>query len=151
MKWIIRILEVILLTYISGVIYYIVKYLIHIPPEPNMYWIGTVIASSIYTFVNVLFILLVYLISHKTNKQIHKKLFTFKYLQLEIIFLYMLIEIISYIPYTFNILPISNFTEKDLFQVFTPFIILSILWVIVRMIKTKVPYGILKSTSDKSK
>jgi len=50
---------------------------------------------------------------------------------LEIILLYILFTISSYIPYSLNILPINKFTENDLFHTFTPFIILYIIWIII--------------------
>jgi len=78
-----------------------------------------------------------YIIADKAFKKIFEKIFSFKYLLLEIVLLYVFIEIISHIPYTLNILPITKFTESDLFLLFTPFILLIFLGIIIRVAKQK--------------
>lgn len=134
MKLIIRILKVALLTFLIGVLFYIAKYFIDIPPEPNMYGIGLVISSVIYSILNTIFVSVIYLITYIFDKQMYKRILSLTFLFFEIVFLYVCIVIIYQIPYSLNILSINKVTENDLFYIFTPFIVLSVLWLIVILV-----------------
>ena len=131
MRWLNRILKVIILTIILGVVYSIINYIISPPPKPNMYLEGAVFTVCLYGIINVLFLIIAYITTHIINKQICNVIFLSKYLLLEIILLYILFAISSYIPYNLNILPVNKFTENDLFHTFIPFIILYIIWIII--------------------
>lgn len=137
MKWLNRIFKVIILTIILGAAYSVVNCVISPPPKPNMYLEGAVFAVCLYSIINVLFIIIIYITTYVINKQICNVIFLSKYLLLEIILLYILFAISSYIPYNLNILPVNKFTENDLFHTFTPFIILYIIWITVIMIARK--------------
>jgi len=134
MKWLNRIFKVIILTIILGVAHSVVNYTISPPPKPNMYLEGAVFAVCLYSIINVLFIIIIYITTYIINNKLSNVIFLSKYLLLEIILLYILFAISSYIPYNLNILPVNKFTENDLFHTFTPFIILYIIWITVIMI-----------------
>ena len=134
MKWLKRIFKVIILTIILGAAYSVVNYIISPPPKPNMYLEGAIFTVCLYSIINVLFIIIAYITTRIINKQICNVIFLSKYLLLEIILLYILFAISSYIPYNLHILPVNKFTENDLFHTFTPFIILYIVWIIIIII-----------------
>jgi len=131
MKWPNKIFKVFILTIISGVIYSVINYMISPPPKPNMYLEGVIFTICLYSIINILFIIIAYITTHAIYKQMCKVIFQFKYLLLEIILLYILFAISTYIPYNFNILPVNKSTENDLFHTFTPFIVLYIIWIII--------------------
>jgi len=131
MKWPNKIFKVFILTIISGVIYSVINYMISPPPKPNMYLEGVIFTICLYSIINILFIIIAYITTHAIYKQMCKVIFQFKYLLLEIISLYILFAISTYIPYNFNILPVNKSTENDLFHTFTPFIVLYIIWIII--------------------
>ena len=135
MRWLNRILKVIILTIILGVVYSIINYIISPPPKPNMYLEGVIFTVCLYSIINILFMIIAYITTRVIDKKMCNVIFQLKYLLLEIIFLYILFAISSYIPYNFNILPVNKSTENDLFQTFTPFIILYIIWVIVIIVR----------------
>lgn len=137
MKWIIRILKVTLFTFLIGVLFYVVKYFIDRPPEPNMYGVGLMISSVIYSILNTIFVSVIYLIAYIFDKQMYKRILSLTFLLYEIVFLYVCIVIIYQIPYSLNILSINKVTENDLFYTFTPFIVLSVLWLIVILVIDK--------------
>lgn len=126
-KFGIGIIKVALLTFMIGILFYVSRYFISKPPEPNMYGIGLIISSVIYSVLNTIFVSVIYI----THKQMYKRILSLKLLLLEIILLYICIAIVYCIPYSFNVLPINSVTENDLFRVLTPFIVLSVLWLIV--------------------
>ncbi len=99
-----------------------------------MYGIGLVISSVIYSILNTIFVSVIYLITYVFDKQMYKRILSLTFLFFEIVFLYVCIVIIYQIPYSFNILSINKVTENDLFYVFTPFIVLSVLWLIVILV-----------------
>jgi len=131
MKLIGRILNVALLTFLIGVLFYVTRYFISKPPEPNMYGIGLIISSVIYSVLNTIFVSVIYITTYITHKQMYKRILSLKLLLLEIILLYICIAIVYCIPYSFNVLPINRVTENDLFHVLAPFIVLCVLWLIV--------------------
>ena len=131
MKWLKRIFKAIILTIILGVVYSVINYIISPPPKSNMYLEGAVFTVCLYSIINVLFLIIAYITTHIINKQISNLIFLSKYLLLEIILLYILFAISTYIPYNFNILPVNKSTENDLFHTFTPFIVLYIIWIII--------------------
>ena len=137
MKWLKRIYKVIILTIILGVVYSVINYIISPPPKPNMYLEGAVFTVCLYGIINVLFLIIAYITTHIINKQICNVIFLSKYLLLEIILLYILFAISSYIPYSLNILPVNKFTENDFFHTFTPFTILYIIWIIIIIARRK--------------
>lgn len=65
------------------------------------------------------------------------KVLSAKKILIEISVLYVLIYILSHIPYTINILPISKITEKDIFVAFGPFIILYLSWIGILLLRKK--------------
>jgi len=137
MRWLNRIFKVIILTIILGAVYSGVNYILSPTPKPNMYLEGAVFTVCLYSIINVLFIIIAYITTHIINKQICNVIFLYKYLLLEIILLYILFAISSYIPYSLNILPVNKFTENDFFHTFTPFTILYIIWIIIIIARRK--------------
>jgi|ERR1035437_618080 peptidoglycan biosynthesis protein MviN/MurJ (putative lipid II flippase) len=135
MKWIIKILEIFLLSVLSGIIYYTLNYITVKLSEPNMIIEGIAIGSVLYGIINVLFIGILYFTTYLIDRKSIKKIFIFRKLLLEMIIMYVLIYLISHIPYTLNILPISKVTEKDLVDVFIPFIIMYISFICILLIK----------------
>lgn len=144
MRWLNRILRVIILTIIIGVVYSIINYIISPPPKQNMFLEGAIFTLCLYSIINVLFIIIAYITTYAINKQLCSLIFLYKYLLLEIVLLYIFFAVSSYIPYNFNILPIDKSTEDDLFHIFTPFVLLYIIWIIWIIIRRN------KTTSLKS-
>jgi len=128
MKYIIRAFEVFIMTFIVGIIYSIIIYLIETPSIPNMFEEGTLFFLSLYSLLNVLFMLIIYVTTYLTYKRLCEKIFILKYIFVEIVLLYVLYEVALNIHYNINILPISKYTEGDLFNILAPFLISYLVW-----------------------
>jgi len=126
-----RILKVILLTFMVSLLFYTANYFISKPPEPNMYGVGLIFSSVIYSVLNTILVFVIYITTYIINRKIYKRILSMKFLLLEIILLYVCIAIIYCIPYSFNVLPINRVTEHDSFCLFTPLIFLYVLWLII--------------------
>jgi len=137
MKMIIKILTVFLLTALFGILYYTLKHITDSPPEPNMFILGAVINILFYSIINTFFILILYVTTYTIDKESCGKVLSVKKILIEISVLYVLIYILSHIPYTINILPISKITEKDIFVAFGPFIILYLSWIGILLLRKK--------------
>lgn len=137
MKIIIKYLTVFLLTALFGVLYYTLNHIADSPPEPNMFILGAVINILFYSIINTFFILILYVTTYTIDKESCGKVLSAKKILIEISVLYVLIYILSHIPYTINILPISKITEKDIFVAFGPFIILYLSWIGMLLLRKK--------------
>lgn len=137
MKIIIKYLMVFLLTALFGVLYYTLNHIADSPPEPNMFILGAVINILFYSIINTFFILILYVTTYTIDKESCGKVLSAKKILIEISVLYVLIYILSHIPYIINILPISKITEKDIFVAFGPFIILYLSWIGMLLLRKK--------------
>jgi hypothetical protein len=135
MKWITIILKIFCLTFIFGVIYFVIKYLINAPTGANMYDVGAFFVSALYSIVNVVFMFIVYLTTRLIYKKLNDFIFSFKYIIVEILSLYILFEVFTYIYYGFGILSLGGSTGKDTLQVLSPFITIYISWIILMIIR----------------
>jgi len=126
------------LTVLSGIVYYSLNCITVKLSEPNMLIEGVILASVLYGIINVLFIVILFITTYIIDRENIKKIFVFRNLLLEIIIMYALIYLIFHIPYNINILPISKSTEKDLVDIFTPFILMYISGISLHIIKNKI-------------
>jgi hypothetical protein len=131
MKWIVVILKVFCLTFIFGVIYFAIKYLIDAPTGTNMYDVGAFFVSALYSIANVVFVFIVFLTNQLICKRLKDLIFSFKYLIVEIFSLYFLFEVFTYVYNKISILPLDSSTGKDTFQVLTPFVFIYTSWLII--------------------
>ena len=137
MKIIIKILMVFLLTALFGILYYTLNYIAVKLPEPNMLIVGVVFGTVLYSIINTVFIAFLYVTTYIIDRSSCRKVLSTKKILIEISILYVLIYILSHIPYTINILPISKIAEKDAFRVFGPFIILYLSWIGIFLLRKK--------------
>lgn len=124
-------MKVFFLTFLFGVIYFVLKYLINAPIEPNMYDVGAFFVSALYSIVNIMFVFVLCLTSRMLYKQLSNLIFTFKYLIVEILSLYFLFEVFTDIYNEISLFSACSLAEKDTIQVLSPFIILYISWIIM--------------------
>ena len=126
MKWINRIFKTMLLTFLGGIVSNGIIFFINKPLSSNelsmsIGWI--LIITLILSFLNAIFMLLLYLTARIIQRNISDKIYSLKYLLFEIIFLY----ILYYLP---TLLSIKRVTETWL-QIFIPFIVLYVVWIII--------------------
>ena len=126
MKWINRIFKTMLLTFIGGIVSNGILFFINKPLTSNelsmsIGWI--LIITLILSFLNAIFVLLLYLTARIIQRNISDKVYSLKYLLFEIIFLYILYDIVA-------LLSINGIGGTWL-QIFAPFIVSYVIWVII--------------------
>lgn len=126
MKWI---LKIYLSTFSIGVIFYTGLYCAKPLTGANMFNVGVLIITTMLSIINVLFMCLAYWGIGLMFKPLRKQMFLTRYVVVEVILMYIFYNLFSSIKYEFNILPINKATENDLFRIFLPFLLLSILYI----------------------
>ena len=126
MKWINRIFKTMLLTFLGGIVSNGIIFFINKPLSSNelsmsIGWI--LIITLILSFLNAIFVLLLYLTARIIQRNISDKIYSLKYLLFEIIFLYILYD-------TAALLSINGIRGTWL-QIFAPFIALYVIWIII--------------------
>jgi|WetSurMetagenome_2_1015567.scaffolds.fasta_scaffold462830_2 hypothetical protein len=125
MEWVIKILKVGFLTFLGGIVCSGLLFIFSETPSSNelravIDW--TLIIILMQVCFNLLFVFLLYFTAYFMQNDIKERLFSLKYLLLEILFLYSL-----------YILPIYKITESYWIQILTPFVVLYVLWLLIVM------------------
>ena len=126
MKWINRIFKTLLFTFLGGVVCGGIPIIITKAPTPNelsMYIGWSLIFTLILACLNVIFVLLLYLTARIIQRNISDKIYSLKYLLFEIIFLYILYDIVALLS--------INGIRGTWLQIFAPFIVLYVVWIII--------------------
>ena len=105
----------------NGIIFFINKHLTSNELSMSIGWI--LIITLILSFLNAIFVLLLYLTARIIQRNISDKVYSLKYLLFEIIFLYILYDIVA-------LLSINGIGDTWL-QIFAPFIVSYVIWVII--------------------
>lgn len=124
--------KTLLLTFLGGIISFGIPLFITKPLTPNelSIYIGwSLIFALMLSCFNSIFIIFIYLTTSRIQKKLSYKVYTLKYILVEIILLY----ILYYIPI---LLSLKRITDSWV-QIFTPFMILYIVWIIIIIVYRK--------------